>query len=105
MPENKRAYHIRRVRYLAHRAYFRVYIFDIILRFLGDAFIRGLPSKRFFPNDETICFYCFQGRERHLEDVIESKTQALNQSDRLLAQFRCRQAQADAEVSTQIPYN
>lgn len=37
------------------------------------------------------------GRERHLEDVIESKTQALNQSDRLLAQFRCRQAQADAE--------
>ena len=39
-----------------------------------------------------------QGRERHLEDLMEAKTQALSQSDRLLAQFRCRQAQADAEV-------
>jgi len=37
------------------------------------------------------------GRERHLEDLMEAKTQALSQSDRLLSQFRCRQAQSDAE--------
>ena len=47
-------------------------------------------------------FWYFKGRERHLEDVIESKTAALNQSDRLLAQFRCRQVQADAEVSWKL---
>lgn len=37
------------------------------------------------------------GRENHLQDLLEAKSAALSQSDRLLAQYRCRQAQSDAE--------
>ncbi|XP_065684647.1 protein CIP2A homolog L isoform X2 [Hydra vulgaris] len=37
------------------------------------------------------------GRETHLEDLLNAKTLALTQSDRLIAQYRCRQAQSEAE--------
>lgn len=36
-------------------------------------------------------------REKQMQDLLESKTLAISQSDRLLAQYRCRQAQSDAE--------
>ncbi|KAL3881436.1 hypothetical protein ACJMK2_027878 [Sinanodonta woodiana] len=40
-----------------------------------------------------------QTREEHLQDMLEAKTLALNQADRLLSQYRSRKGQENAEAS------
>jgi len=37
------------------------------------------------------------GREKHIQDLLETKSVTLSQTERLLAEFRCRHAQSEAE--------
>jgi hypothetical protein len=39
-----------------------------------------------------------QTKEEHLQDLLDAKAMALNHADKLIAQYRARKAQADAEV-------
>lgn len=39
-------------------------------------------------------------RETHLDDLVQAKTMALSQADRLIQQYKSRLAQVDADVST-----
>jgi len=41
-------------------------------------------------------------KEQHLQDLLEAKTLALTQADRMLAQYRSRKGQDEAEVSQLI---
>lgn len=41
---------------------------------------------------------CVQTKEEHLQDLLDAKAMALNHADKLIAQYRARKAQADAEV-------
>ena len=39
-----------------------------------------------------------QSKENQLQDLVDAKSQALAQADRLIAQYRGRKAQTDEEV-------
>ena len=42
--------------------------------------------------------FLLQTKEQHLQDLLEAKTLALNQADRMLNQHRARKGQDEAEV-------
>jgi len=48
------------------------------------------------------CVIHWQSKENYLQDLLEAKSLTLTQTDRLLAQYRTRIAQYEAEVSNEV---
>jgi len=43
-------------------------------------------------------------KEAHLDDLVQAKTMALSQADRLIHQYKSRLAQVDSEVRETTPF-
>eukprot|EP00795_Rhopilema_esculentum_P013826 gene13826-4759_t len=69
---------------------------------LADRVSSGLEIKDSAKVSEIMDIYehklaIIQGKESHLQDLLDAKTAALAQADRYIAQYRCRSAQSEAE--------